>query len=140
MSAANGVAKLLNRAAVLVAEDEPWIALDVAMAIEDAGGEVVGPVASVGEALALLASRPVDAAILDVNLSDRDVSPVVEHLIRLGIPLILQTGLGLPAVLEARFPALVVRTKPCVAADLVVQLVCLMSEPDANAHAASFDS
>lgn len=131
---------MLNRAAILVAEDEPWIALDVAMAIQDAGGEVVGPVASVREALVLLATRPVDAAILDVNLIDRDVTPVVEHLLSLGVPLILQTGVGLPALLKARFPALVVHTKPCVAAELVTQLVHLMSQRGAGAQAANVGS
>lgn len=125
---------MLNRASILVVEDEPWIALDVAMAIEDAGGEVVGPFASVREALALLASRPVDAAILDVNLTDRDVTPVVEHLIRLGVPLIIQTGVGLPARLEARFPALVTHTKPCVAAELVSRLVELISQQGASSQ------
>lgn len=104
------------------------------MAIEDAGGEVAGPVASVREALALLESRSVDAAILDVNLADGDVSPLVEHLMGLAVPLVLQTGVGLPAALEARFPALVFQTKPCVAATLVAQLVALMSERSASAQ------
>lgn len=104
------------------------------MAIEDAGGEVVGPVSSVTEAFALLDARSVDAAILDVNLADRDASPLVEHFLGQGVPFVLQTGVGLPAALEARFPALVVQTKPCVAAELVAQLIALMSERSASAR------
>ena len=61
---------MLKRALILVAEDEPFIALDVALAIEDAGGMVAGPAASVKEALALIESLPVVGAILDVNLAD----------------------------------------------------------------------
>lgn len=92
------------------------------MAVEDADGEVVGPAASIKEALALLESRPVVAAILDVNLVDGDISPVVEYLVEHGVPLILQTRVGLPADLAARFPNLVVRIKPTRAAVIVAQL------------------
>lgn len=117
---------MLNHAPILIVEDEPFIALDLELAIEDAGGEVVGPAASVEEALALLDARPVAAAILDVNLVDGDISPVAEILIERGIPFILQTGVGLPPEL-ARFPDLVVCIKPCVAAQLAVQLVAMIS-------------
>ena len=118
---------MLNRALVLVAEDQPFIALDVALAIEDADGVVAGPAASVRECLALIESQPIVAAILDVNLTDGDISPVAEALILAGIPMIVQTGIGLPARLAARFPELVVQIKPCVAAALVVQLEALIA-------------
>jgi DNA-binding response OmpR family regulator len=119
---------VLNHAAVLIAEDEPFIALDLALAIEDAGGEVVGPAASVKEVLALLETRTVTAAILDVNLCDGDISPVAERLIGLGIPIIFQTGVGLPPELAARFPGLIVRIKPFVAAQLVTELAALLGD------------
>lgn len=126
---------MLNHSAVLVAEDEPFIALDLALAIEDAGGEVVGPAASIKEALALLETHVVVAAILDVNLSDGDISPVVEYLVAHGVPLILQTGVGLPADLATRFPDLIVRIKPTRAAVLVSQLEMMISS-DGTAQAA----
>ncbi|QNA86674.1 response regulator [Sphingomonas sp. So64.6b] len=117
---------MLNHVLVLVVEDEPFIALDVALAIEDASGEVAGPVGSVKEALALIEAKPIAAAILDVNLTDGDISPVVEILMGLGIPVILQTGVGLPPDLAARFPDLAFCIKPCVAAKLVAQLATLI--------------
>ncbi len=117
---------MLTDALVLVAEDEPFIALDLALAIEDAGGEVIGPAASVKEALALIDGRTVTAAILDVNLADQDISPVAEILLALGIPVILQTGIEAPPELLARFPDLVVHIKPCIAAKLVAELVTLV--------------
>lgn len=123
---------LLNHLAVLVAEDEPFIALDLALAIEDAGGEVVGPAASAKEALILLKKHTVAAAILDVNLIDGDISPVVEYLVERGVPLILQTGVGLPADLAARYPGLIVRIKPTIAAVLVAQLEVLIFERPVN--------
>lgn len=119
---------VLNNSLVLVAEDEAIIALDVAMAIRDAGGQVAGPAASVKQALALIDTMPITAAILDVNLSDGDVSPVAEILLAAGIPIILQTGVGLPAELIARYPDLPVQIKPCPAESLVAQLAMLIAD------------
>jgi hypothetical protein len=76
-----GRAALLNRVSVLIVEDEPLIALDLAMAVEEARGKVIGPAGRVREALALMEQHLVQAAILDVNLSDRDVTPIAELLI-----------------------------------------------------------
>jgi CheY-like chemotaxis protein len=117
---------LLDRAAILVAEDEPFIALDLVFAIKDAGGEVVGPASSSDEALALLNAHPVVAAILDFNLMDGDAWPVVEYLMARGVPLILQSGVSLPAPLADRFPDLVVRIKPVPPATLVADLATLI--------------
>ncbi len=119
---------LLNHACVLVAEDEPFIALDLVLAIEDAGGVVVGPAASVKEALALLEATAVVGAILDVTLADEDVTPVAELLIALGVPLILQTGVGPPPEMAARFPDLIVKVKPFGSADLVEELAALIDD------------
>ncbi len=118
---------MLNKALVLIAEDEPFIALDLALAIEDVGGTVVGPAATVQEALALIDGQTVAAAILDVNLGAHDISPVAEILLTLNVPVILQTGVEAPPELAARFPDLIVHIKPCVAANLVAQLVTLVA-------------
>lgn len=117
---------MLNRQAILVAEDEPYIALNLALAIEDAGGLVVGPAASVEEALDLLERTEVVGAILDVNLSDGDITPVVITLAERGVPTILQTGIGLPPALATQFPALVVHIKPCTPAHLISELTKLL--------------
>lgn len=114
---------MLDRTSVLVVEDEPYIALDLAFAIEDAGGRVVGPAGSVAEALALIGHQQIAAAVLDANLSDGDISPVVELLARLDVPFIVQTGIGLPGGLAERFPDLVVYIKPCLADWLVKELM-----------------
>ena len=123
---------LPDHAAVFVAEDEPFIAFDLATTIEDAGGVVVGPAATVTEALALLEIHPVAAAILDVNLSDRDISPVAELLLARGVPVIFHTGVGLPDELTARFPNLIVHLKPLVPEQLIRQLAALIETPRPN--------
>jgi len=119
---------LLKQVSVLVAEDQPFIALDLALAVEDAGGKVVGPAASREEALAFLATGIVGAAILDVNLVDGDCSALVEVLVGLDVPFIVHTAVDLPPALATRFSGLVVQIKPCPAANLVAQLESLIAE------------
>jgi DNA-binding NtrC family response regulator len=124
---------LLNQASVLVAEDQPFIALDLSLAVQDAGGVVVGPAASCEEALALLATTTVAGAILDVNLVDGDCSAVVELLTGLNVPIVIHTGVGLPPALAARFPRIAVQIKPCLSATLIAQLAMLISDRQSGA-------
>jgi len=123
---------LLNRPAILVVEDEPFIAMDVALAVEDAGGVVIGPAASVAEAIQLLQTCRAAGAILDVNVLDGEITPLVERLIGDDVPMVLQTGVGLPAALAARHPDLVVLIKPIVAAVLVSRLAIMLGKPAAS--------
>ena len=118
---------MLTGSLVLVAEDQIFIALDLAMAVEDAGGKVAGPVSSVKNALLLIESRSITAAILDSNLTDGDITPVATLLLDANIPLIIQSGVGIPPELAMRFPDLVVYIKPYVAADLVSKLASLIN-------------
>jgi DNA-binding response OmpR family regulator len=55
---------------ILILEDEGLIALMLTLEIENAGHQVVGPVATVAEALELAAETAPDVALLDVNLGD----------------------------------------------------------------------
>ena len=67
-------------ARILIVEDEPFIAWDLAQAVESAGGIVIGPAATVVQALALVQASVLEAAILDVNLPDGHIGPVLETL------------------------------------------------------------
>lgn len=77
---------MLTDISILVVEDEPFVALDIAMEIEDAGGKVIGPAPSVAAAIELLKKEEVHGAILDVHLLDGDVDPVASQLSWLGVP------------------------------------------------------
>jgi CheY-like chemotaxis protein len=77
---------------VLIVEDEFLIAQDLASTIEDLGGEVVGPVPSLAEALEKIADDPPDVAVLDINLSGEMVFPAAEDLRRRAIPFVFTTG------------------------------------------------
>ncbi len=114
---------MLNQISVLIVEDEPLIALDLAMAVEEARGKVIGPAGSVCEALTLMEQHLVQAAILDVNLSDRDVTPIAELLIGGGVPVIFCSGLDLPVALRERYPSTWFCKKPIRAAQLLNKLI-----------------
>ena len=73
-------------------EDEFVIALDLQLALYRLGCEVLGPVASVAEALVLLRHERPDAAVLDINLRDGLVTPVAQQLIVMGVPFVLVTA------------------------------------------------
>jgi DNA-binding NtrC family response regulator len=107
---------------ILIVEDETLIALDMADCVEAAGGRVVGPVATVAGALTLLEAIPVDAAILDANLADRDVTPVALLLTARKIPTIIYSGTGLPDELAARHPSIPLMFKPKPVTELVKRL------------------
>lgn len=83
---------LLRDRHILLVEDEYFIADAMQRGLEDVGAHVVGPAASVDDALALLESEPVSAAILDVNLDDEGVFPVAEALTARDIPFVFATG------------------------------------------------
>jgi CheY-like chemotaxis protein len=103
---------LFNRAPILIVEDEPFIALMLQAMVEDADGVVVGPVGTASSALTLVQSCAIAAAILDVHLSDRDVSPVAEALVSLSVPMVFHTSENLPPHLQQRFPDAIVYLKP----------------------------
>jgi DNA-binding response OmpR family regulator len=77
---------------VLIVEDRYLIATEVADAVEDLGGEVLGPVSSVRAAAELLRKQPPDLALLDVNLDGEMVFPLAENLERVSTPIIFLTG------------------------------------------------
>ncbi len=96
---------------VLVVEDEPLIAFDVADHLREAGFEVVGPVASVSAALKLLNSQGCDLAVLDVNLGRETAAPIADVLCAKSLPFIALSGYSseqLPEIFQ-RAPLL---TKP----------------------------
>lgn len=78
---------------ILIVEDEYLIAVDLRADLESRGAVVVGPAATVEEALDLVGrSGAIDAAILDVNLRGEPVYPVAETLQRHGVPFVFVTG------------------------------------------------
>ncbi|TNF19851.1 MAG: response regulator [Rhodobacteraceae bacterium] len=82
----------LEHQQILVVEDDFLIAMDLAETLREAGAEVVGPAATVAQALELLSGQPITAAVLDVTLG-KDVSlAVAQRLAGAGIPFVYHSG------------------------------------------------
>lgn len=77
---------------ILVVEDEFIIAMDVHRFLEQEGYEVVGPAASVGEALGLLEKSNPDACVLDANLRGEHSGPVAAALRARNIPFVISSA------------------------------------------------
>ncbi len=108
---------------VLVVEDEALVAATISDLLTEAEGVPVGPAATVREARQLLKDGTVlDAALLDVNLSDGPVTPVLEALSARGIPTMVYTGGVVPEGIRQRHPDLVALSKPVLPARLVGEL------------------
>jgi DNA-binding response OmpR family regulator len=77
---------------ILVVEDEMLIAAELEASLEDAGYAVLGPYPRVGMAIKAIEGRPVDAAVLDVNVNGEMIFPLVETLEARGVPIVFCTG------------------------------------------------
>ena len=98
---------------VLVVEDDPIIALDFEDTILDFGVKTVRIAANVAKALDMIADRPPEFALLDVNLIREKSFAVAERLEALKIPFAFVTGYGADAALPAAFAAKPRLRKPC---------------------------
>lgn len=95
MAQAGFIGQPLAGKRVLVVEDEYLIADDLAAMLHDAGAEVVGPAASLPQAVRLTEHQQgLDAAVLDINLRGTEVFPLATELKSAGIPIIFLTGYG----------------------------------------------
>jgi DNA-binding response OmpR family regulator len=83
----------LHGRSILIVEDEPLIALDIAQAFEDAGAEIV-VTSTLHHALVLVEHDGLSAAVLDHALHDGDSSPLCQRLDQLSLPFVIYSGLG----------------------------------------------
>jgi DNA-binding NtrC family response regulator len=86
---------------VLVLEDEVLIGMGIEQVLRRMRCRVLGPVASVAAALAVLDAEPPDAALLDLRLGrGADSLPVAAALARRGVPFAFITGAGTDSLPE----------------------------------------
>jgi DNA-binding NtrC family response regulator len=79
---------------VLVVEDDFLVAKSLATLLGAMKCEVVGPASTADEALVLIKSTPIDAALLDIRLSPGTSEPVARALRYRGCPFVFITGFG----------------------------------------------
>jgi DNA-binding NtrC family response regulator len=93
---------------VLLVEDDmivAWLLEDMLAELDCA---VVGPAASVDQALAMIDVEAIDVAVLDVNLNGQMSYPIADALAARGVPFAFSTGYHKDSLLEDYriFPAL----------------------------------
>lgn len=94
-----------SRRRILLVEDNGMIGRELQVVLDRRGFEVTGLAASIEEALGHIARRPLDAAILDVDLDGKPTVPVAEALTRKGIPFMVVTGYARASLPPAFVPA-----------------------------------
>jgi DNA-binding NtrC family response regulator len=110
---------------ILIVEDEMLIALGVVDAVVALDASSV--VASRAEhALALLASEPFDAAIVDMNLRGVPADAVLDALNARSIPFIITTGYSAQAIV-AKYRGLPILHKPYMTEQLEAALLSVLA-------------
>ena len=115
-------AVMLTDKAVLIVEDNVYLSLDLSAAVEEMNGRVIGPVCSVADALLILDTEQVSAAILDCMLLDSEVTPVARRLVEKCVPYVIHTGTEVPPELTFLRPDAPVLMKPIKPTHVVAAL------------------
>ncbi len=107
---------------VLIVEDDYHVASSLAFAFEAAGVGIVGPVATVEEALTVIAAGGrIDGAVLDINLRGQMAYPVADALLEQGVSFVITTGYDEHAVTQ-RYPGIACFEKPAIGTRLIEAL------------------
>lgn len=86
---------------ILIAEDEPLVAIDHSGVLSEAGAKIVGTCATVKQALDCLDHTVVDVAVVDFLLADRNSEPLQAVLKQRHIPFVVVSS----------YPQVLVRTE-----------------------------
>jgi DNA-binding NtrC family response regulator len=77
---------------VLIVEDEPLIAMDLEMVLNEAGCASVSTATTLADAIAQIGARRFDVAVLDVTLHGSKVYPAADALAERAVPFLFMTG------------------------------------------------
>ncbi|MEL6798946.1 MAG: response regulator [Pseudomonadota bacterium] len=105
---------------ILVVEDEPIIAMDIADAFEDAGWFVLGPAGTLKQAEQAIRKKAPQAALLDMNLRGTSTLSLAEQLRSRSIPVVFLTGDSAYALPDSLAGVHVI-SKPAATEDLVAR-------------------
>lgn len=97
---------------ILVAEDEPVLAFDIAGLLRQAGADVLGPVMTAAKAIAVAKERRPRCGVLDVTLRDGPIFPVALVLRELSAGIVFYTGYADLDGLKREWPEARVLFKP----------------------------
>jgi DNA-binding response OmpR family regulator len=107
---------------VLIIEDNVYMAMDLAAAVEQLDGRVVGPAGTVAEGLSLLDSEQVAAAVLDYELPGDNVVPLARALVLRQVPFVIHSSAPVAAEMTLLRPGVPVLLRPIQPQDLLTIL------------------
>ena len=114
---------MLTDKAVLIIEDNVYLALDLSTGVEDLKGRVVGPVATASDAFQILQSEKIAAAVVDCDVLDAEITQIVMQIADKGIPVVLHTAAGLPPEVASILPGVPVLRGPVQPRELLGRLI-----------------
>jgi DNA-binding response OmpR family regulator len=97
---------------VLVVEDEFLVSLATTDFLESIGCEIVGPAARPAEAIELVQSELLDAAVLDIDVAGEMIWPVAAELQHRGVPFLFLSARKPLMIFPALFAAVPCLDKP----------------------------
>ncbi|HDS0924301.1 TPA: response regulator [Stenotrophomonas maltophilia] len=116
-----------TRERILLVEDDSMISELAMQLLEDSNVEVIGPASTLAQAIELILTEPVDAAILDVNLGTETSFPAAALLRQRGIPFFYTTAFANRAHPDVAAEAFL--PKPYRARQLVETLRDVLARP-----------
>lgn len=111
---------------ILLVEDEVMVAWALEDMLATLGCAVVGPAARVDQALALIETVEMDAAVLDINLNGEESYSVADALAARGVPFVFSTGYHKSTLREA-YRSLPMLQKPYERSKLAGELAGLLA-------------
>lgn len=121
-------AERLRGLRVLVVEDDYLMARWLTSQLEDWGCNVIGPVASADLGQRVARSKPIDAALLDINLRGEHSGPVADALDARGVPFLFVTGYASPQILPSHLLSRPRLLKPIDERELCAAIVRRLDE------------
>ena len=113
---------MLRDKPVLIVEDNVYLALDLSDAVESVKGRVIGPVGTIAEALSLVESQAIAAAVLGFEFPDSDVIPLARALVHKQVPFVVHADNYIPSSLSVLRPGIPVLIRPIQPRDVVAIL------------------
>lgn len=119
----------LRGSRILIVEDEYLIARNLSRTFEKVGARVLGPVASIAQAIPHLGKA--DAAVLDINLDGTPVFPLADILHQNHTPFVFFSGCA-EIVIPDRFRFISALPKPNGIREIIASLVSTYDRPETD--------
>lgn len=121
-----GQSRPLQGYSILVVEDDPLQALDIAESLGEAGAAIVGPVYDLHEAVRVVRTESADAAVLDFRFGMQNSTDLAQELYRQRTPFVIHTGYHEVPTIVSQWRGCRLIAKPSNIARLIKTLEALM--------------